>query len=145
MVHFVWFDSLTRYSALLSWPSSVGFRQKVCCGIIYKGRFGEVLLDPHLYKPCCQKKRQHKPEEEEAQASRGNVMSSTPPNIPPTPPGQRWGGAEEQWGFDVVISHREIAWHSTEVRWRPLGFFDVLERSQDSLLGLLSIQEQLDY
>lgn len=64
-------------------------RQKVCCGIIYKGRFGEVLLDPHLYKPCCQKKRQHKPEEEEAQASRGNVMSSTPPNIPPTPPGQR--------------------------------------------------------
>ncbi|XP_071188874.1 SIN3-HDAC complex-associated factor-like isoform X1 [Salvelinus alpinus] len=63
-------------------------RQKVCCGIIYKGRFGEVLLDPHLYKPCCQKKRQHEPEEE-AQASRANVMSPTPPNIPPTPPGQR--------------------------------------------------------
>uniref|UniRef100_A0A3B5MV14 Uncharacterized protein n=1 Tax=Xiphophorus couchianus TaxID=32473 RepID=A0A3B5MV14_9TELE len=29
-------------------------RQKVCCGIIYKGRFGEVLIDPHLFKPCCQ-------------------------------------------------------------------------------------------
>ncbi|XP_029521890.1 SIN3-HDAC complex-associated factor-like isoform X1 [Oncorhynchus nerka] len=63
-------------------------RQKVCCGIIYKGRFGEVLLDPHLYKPCCQKKQQHEPEEE-AQASRANVMSPTPPNIPLTPPGQR--------------------------------------------------------
>uniref|UniRef100_A0A672JIU8 SIN3-HDAC complex associated factor n=1 Tax=Salarias fasciatus TaxID=181472 RepID=A0A672JIU8_SALFA len=25
----------------------------VCCGIIYKGRFGEVLIDPHLFKPCC--------------------------------------------------------------------------------------------
>uniref|UniRef100_A0A673M3Z6 Protein FAM60A-like n=1 Tax=Sinocyclocheilus rhinocerous TaxID=307959 RepID=A0A673M3Z6_9TELE len=32
-------------------------RQRVCCGIIYKGRFGEVLIDPHLYKPCCQKKQ----------------------------------------------------------------------------------------
>uniref|UniRef100_A0A8K9V6D9 Uncharacterized protein n=1 Tax=Oncorhynchus mykiss TaxID=8022 RepID=A0A8K9V6D9_ONCMY len=63
-------------------------RQKVCCGIIYKGRFGEVLLDPHLYKPCCQKKQQHEPEEE-AQASRANVMSPTPLNIPLTPPGQR--------------------------------------------------------
>uniref|UniRef100_A0A3P9PS88 SIN3-HDAC complex associated factor n=1 Tax=Poecilia reticulata TaxID=8081 RepID=A0A3P9PS88_POERE len=35
-------------------------RQKVCCGIIYKGRFGEVLIDPHLFKPCCRnKQRQH--------------------------------------------------------------------------------------
>ncbi|XP_077598840.1 SIN3-HDAC complex-associated factor [Stigmatopora nigra] len=33
-------------------------RQKVCCGIIYKGRFGEVLIDPHLFKPCCRKKQQ---------------------------------------------------------------------------------------
>ncbi|XP_076152434.1 LOW QUALITY PROTEIN: SIN3-HDAC complex-associated factor [Alosa pseudoharengus] len=32
-------------------------RQKVCCGIIYKGRFGEVLIDPHLYKPCCRRNR----------------------------------------------------------------------------------------
>ncbi|CAL8263908.1 unnamed protein product [Merluccius merluccius] len=34
-------------------------RQKVCCGIIYKGRFGEVLIDPHLFKPCC--RRQQRP------------------------------------------------------------------------------------
>ncbi|XP_055506298.1 SIN3-HDAC complex-associated factor isoform X1 [Leucoraja erinacea] len=32
-------------------------RQKVCCGIIYKGRFGEVLIDPHLFKPCCGNKK----------------------------------------------------------------------------------------
>ncbi|XP_042259754.1 SIN3-HDAC complex-associated factor-like isoform X1 [Thunnus maccoyii] len=31
-------------------------RQKVCCGIVYKGRYGEVIIDPHLYKPCCQRK-----------------------------------------------------------------------------------------
>ncbi|TRY92311.1 hypothetical protein DNTS_028663, partial [Danionella cerebrum] len=40
-------------------------RQRVCCGIIYKGRFGEVLIDPHLYKPCCQKKQEQEHEEEE--------------------------------------------------------------------------------
>uniref|UniRef100_A0A8C5LHK2 SIN3-HDAC complex-associated factor n=1 Tax=Jaculus jaculus TaxID=51337 RepID=A0A8C5LHK2_JACJA len=28
-------------------------RQKICCGIIYKGRFGEVLIDSRLFKPCC--------------------------------------------------------------------------------------------
>ncbi|XP_029455867.1 SIN3-HDAC complex-associated factor isoform X1 [Rhinatrema bivittatum] len=32
-------------------------RQKVCCGIIYKGRFGEVLIDTHLFKPCCSNKK----------------------------------------------------------------------------------------
>lgn len=41
------------------------FRQKVCCGIIYKGRFGEVLIDPHLFKPCCRKKRQQQQQQEE--------------------------------------------------------------------------------
>ncbi|KAI1882052.1 hypothetical protein AGOR_G00246720 [Albula goreensis] len=40
-------------------------RQKVCCGIIYKGRFGEVLIDPHLFKPCCRKKRQQQQERDE--------------------------------------------------------------------------------
>uniref|UniRef100_A0A3P8ZI45 SIN3-HDAC complex associated factor n=1 Tax=Esox lucius TaxID=8010 RepID=A0A3P8ZI45_ESOLU len=40
-------------------------RQKVCCGIIYKGRFGEVLIDPHLFKPCCRKKKQRQELEEE--------------------------------------------------------------------------------
>ncbi|XP_013882197.1 SIN3-HDAC complex associated factor, like [Austrofundulus limnaeus] len=33
-------------------------RQKVCCGIIYKGRFGEVIIDPRLFKPCCSSKKQ---------------------------------------------------------------------------------------
>uniref|UniRef100_A0A8C2CMN9 SIN3-HDAC complex associated factor, like n=1 Tax=Cyprinus carpio TaxID=7962 RepID=A0A8C2CMN9_CYPCA len=32
-------------------------RKKVCCGIVYKGRFGEVIIDPRLFKPCCNKKR----------------------------------------------------------------------------------------
>ncbi|XP_067856212.1 SIN3-HDAC complex-associated factor [Heptranchias perlo] len=44
-------------------------RQKVCCGIIYKGRFGEVLIDPHLFKPCCNKKRAvEAPEQQAAQS-----------------------------------------------------------------------------
>ncbi|CAG5856334.1 unnamed protein product, partial [Menidia menidia] len=30
--------------------------QKVCCGIVYKGRFGEVIIDPRLFKPCCSSK-----------------------------------------------------------------------------------------
>ncbi|ELK27182.1 Protein FAM60A [Myotis davidii] len=40
-------------------------RQKICCGIIYKGRFGEVLIDTHLFKPCCSNKKAaaEKPEE----------------------------------------------------------------------------------
>ncbi|KAJ1177331.1 hypothetical protein NDU88_002590 [Pleurodeles waltl] len=33
-------------------------RQKVCCGIVYKGRFGEVLIDPRLFKPCCSRKKE---------------------------------------------------------------------------------------
>nr|XP_023680234.1 SIN3-HDAC complex-associated factor-like [Paramormyrops kingsleyae]XP_023680235.1 SIN3-HDAC complex-associated factor-like [Paramormyrops kingsleyae]XP_023680237.1 SIN3-HDAC complex-associated factor-like [Paramormyrops kingsleyae] len=33
-------------------------RQKVCCGIVYKGRFGEVMIDPRLFKPCCRSKKQ---------------------------------------------------------------------------------------
>nr|XP_033783747.1 SIN3-HDAC complex-associated factor [Geotrypetes seraphini] len=35
-------------------------RQKICCGIIYKGRFGEILIDPRLFKPCCSRKREAK-------------------------------------------------------------------------------------
>ncbi|XP_071359116.1 SIN3-HDAC complex-associated factor-like [Trachinotus anak] len=31
-------------------------RQKVCCGVVYRGRYGEVIIHPHLYKPCCQRK-----------------------------------------------------------------------------------------
>ncbi|KAK0140235.1 SIN3-HDAC complex-associated factor [Merluccius polli] len=33
-------------------------RQKICCGIVYKGRFGEVIIDPRLFKPCCSSKKQ---------------------------------------------------------------------------------------
>ncbi|XP_062318802.1 SIN3-HDAC complex-associated factor-like [Osmerus eperlanus] len=40
-------------------------RQRVCCGIIYKGRFGEVLIDPHLFKPCCRRKQQEQQQEAE--------------------------------------------------------------------------------
>lgn len=42
-------------------------RQKVCCGIIYKGRFGEVLIDPHLFKPCCRNKRQQQQQQQQKQ------------------------------------------------------------------------------
>ncbi|XP_056137959.1 SIN3-HDAC complex-associated factor-like [Lampris incognitus] len=40
-------------------------RQKVCCGIIYKGRFGEVLIDPHLFKPCCRKQQRQQQQQQE--------------------------------------------------------------------------------
>ncbi|KAI5101334.1 family with sequence similarity 60, member A isoform 2 [Silurus meridionalis] len=36
-------------------------RQKVCCGTIYKGRFGEVIIDPRFFKPCCTPKQQQQP------------------------------------------------------------------------------------
>uniref|UniRef100_A0A2I2Z6D1 SIN3-HDAC complex associated factor n=1 Tax=Gorilla gorilla gorilla TaxID=9595 RepID=A0A2I2Z6D1_GORGO len=41
-------------------------RQKTCCGIICKGRFGEVLIDTHLFKPFCSNKKAaaEKPEEQ---------------------------------------------------------------------------------
>lgn len=37
----------------------------MCCGIIYKGRFGEVLIDPHLFKPCCRKKQRQQQQQRE--------------------------------------------------------------------------------
>ncbi|XP_059905550.1 SIN3-HDAC complex-associated factor-like [Gadus macrocephalus] len=30
-------------------------RRRVCCGIVYAGRYGEVIIDPQLFKPCCRK------------------------------------------------------------------------------------------
>ncbi|XP_069544302.1 SIN3-HDAC complex-associated factor [Brachyistius frenatus] len=40
-------------------------RQKVCCGVVYRGRYGEVLLHPHLYRPCCQRKQEEQKQEEQ--------------------------------------------------------------------------------
>ncbi|XP_018552718.1 SIN3-HDAC complex-associated factor [Lates calcarifer] len=63
-------------------------RQKVCCGIVYKGRYGEVIIDPHLYKPCCQRKpkqeesEEMEEEEEEEQAAGKNAVSMSPTPIP---------------------------------------------------------------
>ncbi|XP_034163590.2 SIN3-HDAC complex-associated factor [Pangasianodon hypophthalmus] len=87
-------------------------RQRVCCGIIYKGRFGEVLIDPHLYKPCCQKKQGREEEEdeqeeedtelekEEGQASQSMLASPLArPDSPPLPlktEGEE-GEEEEEW------------------------------------------------
>ncbi|EGW04588.1 SIN3-HDAC complex-associated factor-like isoform X1 [Cricetulus griseus] len=41
-------------------------RQKIGCGIIYKGHFGDVLISMHLFKPCCSNKKAaaEKPEEQ---------------------------------------------------------------------------------
>ncbi|KAF7701841.1 SIN3-HDAC complex-associated factor [Silurus meridionalis] len=88
-------------------------RQRVCCGIIYKGRFGEVLIDPHLYKPCCQKKQEQSPEEEEEEDEQeeeepelekeegqenGSVLASplAPPESPP-PPLKPERDEEDEW------------------------------------------------
>ncbi|XP_070709995.1 SIN3-HDAC complex-associated factor-like [Pempheris klunzingeri] len=69
-------------------------RQKVCCGIVYKGRYGEVIIDPHLYKPCCQRKpkphqqqeeggkmEEEEEEEEQEQAVEKSAVSPSPPPI----------------------------------------------------------------
>ncbi|KAL4622863.1 protein FAM60A-like [Arapaima gigas] len=48
--------SLFSYLDLTYWK-----RQKVCCGIVYKGRYGEVMIDPRLFKPCCSSKKQEAP------------------------------------------------------------------------------------
>ncbi|XP_035257839.1 SIN3-HDAC complex-associated factor-like [Anguilla anguilla] len=45
-------------------------RQKVCCGIIYKGRFGEVLIDPLLFKPCCLNKQRQEQQQQQQQQER---------------------------------------------------------------------------
>lgn len=81
----------------------------MCCGIIYKGRFGEVLIDPHLYKPCCQKKRAQGREEEEpddedvelekeeAPASQSMLVSPHAPTGSPALPLKTEGEEEEEW------------------------------------------------
>ncbi|XP_032815745.2 SIN3-HDAC complex-associated factor isoform X2 [Petromyzon marinus] len=45
--------SSTPDPALACLDRSYWKRQKVCCGIVYMGLCGEVLIDPHLFKPCC--------------------------------------------------------------------------------------------
>ncbi|XP_040885637.1 SIN3-HDAC complex-associated factor-like [Toxotes jaculatrix] len=74
-------------------------RQKVCCGIVYKGRYGEVIIDPHLFKPCCQGKpnlhqqreesgemeeeeEEEEEEEDEERVAETNAVSTSPPPIP---------------------------------------------------------------
>ncbi|XP_072769459.1 LOW QUALITY PROTEIN: SIN3-HDAC complex associated factor, like [Nerophis lumbriciformis] len=52
-------------------------RQKVCCGIVYKGRFGEVIIDPRLFKPCCSSKKK-----------KTLVSTQVPSHLPETHPPQ---------------------------------------------------------
>ncbi|OCT55893.1 hypothetical protein XELAEV_18001962mg [Xenopus laevis] len=39
-------------------------RQKVCCGIVYEGRYGELLIDARQFKPCCTSKKPETPQTE---------------------------------------------------------------------------------
>ncbi|XP_061899104.1 LOW QUALITY PROTEIN: SIN3-HDAC complex-associated factor-like [Entelurus aequoreus] len=54
-------------------------RQRVCCGIIYKGRFGEVLIHPHLFKPC---KKQQQDRTKKRRRRRRRRRRPTPPRWP---------------------------------------------------------------
>ncbi len=93
-------------------------RQRVCCGIIYKGRFGEVLIDPHLFKPCCQKKQeqeQEEEEEEEEEEEDGDLekeeMQSSQEILEPlsSPQIKMEQEVEEQWWCHIP---RVLTWHS---------------------------------
>ncbi|KAM4678345.1 SIN3-HDAC complex-associated factor [Discoglossus pictus] len=48
-------------------------RQKVCCGIVYEGLNGEIIIDAKLFNPCCRKK----PETQDPEAA-------VSPTVPPT-------------------------------------------------------------
>uniref|UniRef100_A0A3B4XDS4 Sinhcafl antisense lncRNA n=1 Tax=Seriola lalandi dorsalis TaxID=1841481 RepID=A0A3B4XDS4_SERLL len=61
-------------------------RQKVCCGIVYKGRFGEVIIDPRLFKPCCSSKKQ-----------KTLVSTQVAAHLPDTLPPQLPEDAQETW------------------------------------------------
>jgi hypothetical protein len=43
-------------------PKIVLFREKVCCGTIFKGPYGAVIVDPRFLKPCrgCKNQQQEK-------------------------------------------------------------------------------------
>ncbi|KAG7468538.1 hypothetical protein MATL_G00143550 [Megalops atlanticus] len=62
-------------------------RQKVCCGIVYKGRFGEVMIDPRLFKPCCSSKKQ--------QAT--TLAPTAEPRLPETQPPALPESVKESW------------------------------------------------
>lgn len=75
-------------------------RQKVCCGIIYKGRFGEVIIDPRLFKPCCSSKKQ-----------KTLASSQVAAHLPSTLPAQLPEDVKPNWW---LLSHNPCgvkAWH----------------------------------
>ncbi|XP_051247677.1 SIN3-HDAC complex-associated factor-like [Dicentrarchus labrax] len=77
-------------------------RQKVCCGIVYKGRYGEVIIDPHLYKPCCQRKPKLQQEEEEGgemeEEEEEQVMGKIAVSVSPPPIPKQEEEVKEQLG-----------------------------------------------
>lgn len=83
----------------------------MCCGIVYKGRYGEIIIDPHLFKPCCQRKpdlhqekeeeggemeqeeEEEEDDEEGAQENGQNAVSLSPPSLPSEVKEELSGGA----------------------------------------------------
>ncbi|KAK3578084.1 hypothetical protein CHS0354_006740 [Potamilus streckersoni] len=79
-------------------------KTKICCGIIFKGLNGEVMVDPHLLKPCISCHKKKSPVKEKLHRSQSledtdsnssgsspsfgeidfyNVSSQSTPDIPP--------------------------------------------------------------
>lgn len=77
-------------------------RQKVCCGIVYKGRFGEVIIDPRLFKPCCNAKK------------RPALATSSDSQIPQTLPSPLPEDMKEAWWSSCHTSSLS--------RWGPHSF-----------------------
>ena len=48
-----WLPVIFKSVAIFTFCSTfLFFRELICCGVIYRGLFGEVMVDPRLYKRC---------------------------------------------------------------------------------------------
>lgn len=101
------------------------FRQKVCCGIVYKGRFGEVIIDPRLFKPCCSSKKQ----------TLGSTQVAT--RLPDALPQQLQEDVKESWwllllnppaGLSMASAWHCLQWQTSMfqfLQWNVRFFFSI--------------------
>lgn len=111
-IHLHWYWRDREWKVYLFFISFFPFRQKVCCGIVYKGRFGEVIIDPRLFKPCCSSKKQ----------TLGSTQVAT--RLPDTLPQQLQEDVKENWWLLLLNPPAGLsmasAWHC--LQWQTSMF-----------------------